>query len=78
MLEQYFLGLPGCNATVIADGENSKLLSWTLLHIPLGLTYGVTVEDGNELHYIWIDLFRDLAGEAWLDNHIEIKKMRQI
>ena len=42
------------------------------------VTHGVTVEDGNELHYIWIDLFRDLAGEAWLDNHIEIKKMRQI
>jgi quercetin dioxygenase-like cupin family protein len=73
MLEQYFLGLPGCNATVKADGETAKLGAWTLLHIPLGSTHGVSVDEGNELHYVWIDLFRDLAGEAWLDGHIEKK-----
>jgi len=73
MLEQYFLGLPGCNAIVKADGETAKLCEWTLLHIPLGSTHGVTVDEENDLHYVWIDLFRNLDGEAWLDGHVDNK-----
>ena len=73
MLEQYFLGLPGCNAIVKANGETAKLCAWTLLHIPLGSTHGVTVDEENDLHYIWIDLFRNLEGEAWLDGHVDNK-----
>jgi hypothetical protein len=70
MLEQLFLGLPGCDAVVEADGEAAALRAWTLLHVPLGSTHGVTVDAGRHLHYVWIDVFFKSDGEAWLDGHV--------
>ena len=72
MLEQLFLGLPGCDAVVEADGERAPLRAWTLLHVPLGSTHGVAVQAGRHLHYVWIDVFFSRAGEAWLDGHTEL------
>ena len=66
MLEQFFLGLPGNECTVTADGHAAPLRAWTLLHIPLGSTHGVTVDAGRELHYIWVDIFRSKDGERWI------------
>ena len=72
MLEQFFLGLPGNNCTVSADGTRAALGDCELLHIPLGSMHGVTVDEGSELHYIWIDLFGDRSGEKWIsDMHNE-------
>jgi quercetin dioxygenase-like cupin family protein len=72
MLEQLFLGLAGCDATVDADGATAALRAGTLLHVPLGSTHGVRVEAGRTLHYVWIDLFHDAAGEAWLEGHKDV------
>ena len=71
MLEQLFLGLPGCAATVTADGAEARLGAWTLLHVPLGSTHGVRAGAGEAMHYVWLDLFRDLEGERWLEGHVE-------
>ena len=73
MLEQLFLGLPGNDCTVTADGQSHRLGACTLLHIPLGSVHGVRVADGAALHYIWLDFFRDAAGEAWIaDMHRDL------
>jgi hypothetical protein len=71
MLEQLFLGLPGCAAVVTADGAEARLGAWTLLHVPLGSTHGVRAGAGEAMHYVWLDLFRDLEGEKWLEGHVE-------
>lgn len=68
MLEQLFLGLPGNACTVDADGRIAALGGGTLLHIPLGSTHGVRVDAGAELHYVWLDFFRDAAGERWISD----------
>lgn len=73
MLEQLFLGLPGNDCVVTADGQSQRLGAGTLLHIPLGSVHGVRVADGAALHYIWLDFFRDAAGEAWIaDMHRDL------
>ena len=61
MLEQVFIGLPQNNCKVVADGVEANLGEMEALHIPLGSHHGASVESGQHLHYIWIDLF--LKGE---------------
>lgn len=74
MLEQLFLGLSKNEVTVYADSASIKFPEYSLLHIPLGSTHSVTVEDGAEMYYVWMDFFRDKAAEAWLETHNAIKK----
>ena len=72
MLEQFFLGLPGNRCAVSADDATAELGPFTLLHIPLGSMHGVTVAEGDDLHYIWIDMFPDASGERWIkDMHTQ-------
>lgn len=72
MLEQLFLGLPGSNQTVVADSHKKQMTEWMLLHIPLGSMHGVDVDDVSQLHYIWMDFFREKKGQSWIDeNHKE-------
>ncbi len=66
MLEQFFFGLPGNQCTVHADGEDSQFVGNFLLHIPLGSEHAVSVETGNQLHYIWMDLFRSLEDMEYM------------
>ncbi len=70
MLEQLFLGLSKNNCTVYADGAEQNLGEYDLLHIPLGSTHSVGVEEGETLYYVWMDFFLDKEGEEWLKTHI--------
>ncbi|GHB84868.1 hypothetical protein [Persicitalea jodogahamensis] len=74
MLEQLFLGLAGNDITVSADDAKANLPEYSLLHIPLGSSHGVKVDQGKEMYYIWMDFFLDKKGEEWLKTHNTIKK----
>ena len=74
MLEQLFLGLAGNDITVSADDAEANLPEYSLLHIPLGSSHGVKVDQGKEMYYIWMDFFLDKKGEEWLKTHNTIKK----
>lgn len=74
MLEQLFLGLADNNITVFADDAQANLPEYSLLHIPLGSSHGVKVDEGKEMYYIWMDFFLDKKGEEWLKTHNTIKK----
>jgi mannose-6-phosphate isomerase-like protein (cupin superfamily) len=69
MLEQLFLGLRGNDITVTADARQANLREFTILHIPLGSHHGAQVAAGRKLHYVWMDFFRDKAGQEWLKMH---------
>lgn len=71
MLEQFFFGLSGNRCTVSADGINCPFNEFDLLHIPLGSSHGVKVDAGNELHYLWVDLFKTHDFTYLKETHIE-------
>ena len=71
MLEQLFFGLTKNNCIVKADETETTFGENTLLHIPLGSTHGVIVEEGKILNYIWMDLFRSQEDMGYIkNNHI--------
>ncbi|WP_341225036.1 cupin domain-containing protein [uncultured Arcticibacterium sp.] len=74
MLEQLFLGLAGNNIVVYADEAQTNLPAYSLLHIPLGSSHSVKVDEGKEMYYIWMDFFLDKKGEEWLKTHNAITK----
>ncbi len=69
MLEQFFLGLDGNDIVVHADGGQTALGAYELVHIPLGSSHGAEVAEGKKLHYVWMDFFRDREGLRWLETH---------
>ncbi len=70
MLEQLFFGLQHNQCELQADAASLAFGDGVLLHIPLGSRHGVTVQAPNELHYVWIDLFRNRQGMQWIvDEH---------
>ena len=66
MLEQLFLGLPECNCTVYADNASITLTENMIIHIPLGSTHSVQVEEGNKLSYVWLDFFKTIEGQNYI------------
>jgi hypothetical protein len=74
MLEQLFLGLADNNITVFADDAKTNLPQYSLLHIPLGSSHSVKVDQEKEMYYVWMDFFLDKKGEEWLKTHNTIKK----
>ncbi len=66
MLDQLFLGLEDCRCTVFADDAAALLEEGWLLHIPLASRHRVSVAEGDLLHYMWIDFFETLEGEAYM------------
>ena len=75
MLEQLFFGLAHNDCIVKADEAATTFKENTLLHIPLGSTHGVTVEEGKVLYYIWMDLFRSQEDMSYIrENHITKEK----
>jgi hypothetical protein len=71
MLEQLFFGLPDNDCKVKADEAVTEFRENTLLHIPLGSSHGVKVEEGKHLYYIWMDLFRSQKDMSYIkENHI--------
>ena len=73
MLDQMFLGLPGCDGEVWADGDTTGLRGLDLIHIPLGSTHGASVGKGKKLSYIWIDRYidRELCQKWFARDHEE-------
>lgn len=66
MLEQLFLGLPGCKCTVRADEASILLVENMIMHIPLGAMHSVSVEEGEKLSYIWLDFFKTIEGQDYI------------
>jgi len=69
MLEQLFLGLSKNNCIVYADDNKVDFPQYSLLHIPLGSSHSVSVEEGEIMYYVWMDFFLDKKGEEWLKTH---------
>lgn len=69
MLEQLFLGLSNNNTIVYADKAQIDFPEFSVLHIPLGSSHSVSVDDKKEMYYVWMDFFRDAKGEEWLKTH---------
>lgn len=72
-LEQFFFGLDSNHCRVTADTAISGFRENDFLHIPSGSVHGVTVEAGHKLHYVWIDIFRNLEDMSYIkDHHLQI------
>lgn len=69
MLDQLFLGLTDNDIIVHADGASVELKAYSLLHIPLGSSHGVTVEENKKMNYMWMDFFLTREGQEWLKTH---------
>lgn len=69
MLDQLFLGLTDNDITVHADGASAELKAYSLLHIPLGSSHGVTVKENKKMNYMWMDFFLTRDGQEWLKTH---------
>jgi len=75
MLEQLFFGLPGNLCAVSADGAAVTLEERALLHVPLGSRHGARVEEGQRLHYVWMDFFRSEEDMTYIqEQHKPIEK----
>lgn len=74
MLEQLFLGLTDNQVVVYADDAKIDFPAYSILHIPLGSSHSVSVEDGDKMYYMWLDFFRDKKGEAWLNTHKKVEE----
>ncbi len=73
MLEQLFLGLADNDVIVYADEASVAMPEFSLLHIPLGSSHSVTVDDNKVMYYVWMDFFLDKKGEEWLNTHKKIE-----
>ncbi len=69
MLEQLFLGLSKNNSVVYADDAKTDFPQYSVLHIPLGSSHSVSVEQDEIMYYVWMDFFLDKKGEEWLKTH---------
>ncbi|OGS35663.1 MAG: hypothetical protein A2293_01580 [Elusimicrobia bacterium RIFOXYB2_FULL_49_7] len=75
MLEQLFFGLKGNHCRVKADEVQTVFKENVLLHIPLGSSHSVEVDAPYNLHYIWMDLFRNRADMEYIQQeHLEDNK----
>ena len=73
MLEQLFVGLPGTRCVVRCDGVEAEMREGQVLHIPLGSEHGVSVNEGDILHYVWLDFFLTKEGAQWIaDMHTDV------
>jgi hypothetical protein len=69
MLEQLFFGLATNDCIVKADEAVTTFSENMLLHIPLGSTHGVKVDEGKVLYYVWMDLFRSSEDMNYIREH---------
>ncbi|MFY0606530.1 MAG: hypothetical protein JXR10_07440 [Cyclobacteriaceae bacterium] len=69
MLDQLFLGLSKNDIVVHADEASTEFKEYSLLHIPLGSSHWVTVEEGKKMYYMWMDFFLTKEGQEWLKTH---------
>ncbi len=69
MLDQLFLGLATNDVVVHADGASAPFKEFSLLHIPIGSSHGVSVGDNKTMYYLWMDFFLTKEGQEWLKTH---------
>lgn len=69
MLDQLFLGLTNNDVTVHADDRSAEFREYSLLHIPIGSSHWVTVEENKKMYYMWMDFFHTKEGQEWLKTH---------
>lgn len=69
MLEQLFLGLKDNQTITYADDAQIDFPEFSVLHIPLGSSHSVSVDENKIMYYVWMDFFRDAKGEEWLKTH---------
>ncbi len=69
MLDQLFLGLTKNDITVYADSASTNLGQYSLLHIPIGSSHWVTVDENKKMYYMWMDFFLTKEGQEWLKTH---------
>lgn len=77
MLDQLFLGLTNNDIVVHADGASAVLKEYSLMHIPLGSSHGVTVDENKKMYYMWMDFFLTKEGQEWLKTHKPISKEKK-
>ena len=63
MLDQLFLGLTDNDITVHADDASTELKAYSLLHIPIGSSHWVTVDENKKMNYMWMDFFLTKEGK---------------
>lgn len=69
MLDQLFLGLTDNDVTVHADDASAEFTAYSLLHIPLGSSHWVSVDENKKMYYLWMDFFMTKEGQEWLKTH---------
>jgi hypothetical protein len=69
MLDQLFLGLTDNDVIVHADSLSTEFTEYALLHIPIGSSHWVTVQENKEMYYMWMDFFLTKEGQEWLKTH---------
>jgi hypothetical protein len=69
MLDQLFLGLTNNHVVVHADDASTIFGEYALLHIPIGSSHWVTVEENKKMYYMWMDFFLTKEGQEWLKTH---------
>jgi mannose-6-phosphate isomerase-like protein (cupin superfamily) len=77
MLDQLFLGLARNDAIVYADDRSVHFTEYTILHIPIGSSHWVTVDEGKKMYYQWMDFFISKEGEEWLKTHKSIDEYKK-
>lgn len=69
MLDQLFLGLSNNDVVVHADKATASFTEFSLLHIPIGSSHWVTVDENKKMYYMWMDFFLTKEGQEWLKTH---------
>ncbi|WP_319481381.1 cupin domain-containing protein [uncultured Draconibacterium sp.] len=69
MLDQLFLGLTDNDIVVHADGASAEFTEYSLLHIPIGSSHWVSVDENKRMYYLWMDFFLTKEGQEWLKTH---------
>ena len=67
MVDQLFIGLSENACTVIADGKEMAFRENSILHIPLGASHGIKVDEGQTLDYLWLDFFKDSSQMSYIE-----------
>ena len=58
-VEQFFFSLPKTETYLTVSGEKLPFPEKTAMHVPLGSSHGVAVDEGQKLHYLWCDFYLD-------------------
>jgi len=69
MLDQLFLGLTDNEVIVHADSASTTFKQYELLHIPIGSSHWVSVDENKRMYYLWMDFFLTKEGQEWLKTH---------